>query len=83
MKKIGTYHGAFKTGLGMAKLGALGPGRANPGTVNTIDTMGTGRVISVGSTSMVNPHKISGGHGSGTGGKMTGGLKNCKKGVTC
>lgn len=81
VKVIGTNHGATKHGLGQANLGATGPGRGNPGTMNGLDTMGTGRKVSVGSTSMVMSgiKGLKGDHVGG--GKMSGGLKNVKKGV--
>lgn len=53
MKNNGTKHGAPAMGNGMAKLGAIGAGKANPGTVHPIDTMGTGRVVSIGSMAKV------------------------------
>lgn len=48
-----TCHGAVKKGLGKAKLGKIGGGMPNAGTVQTVDTMGTGRAYTPGAMTPV------------------------------
>lgn len=59
MKNHGTFHGAVKNGQGQAPLGAIGHGKGS-GTKMGINTMGTGRVVSVGKmTPVTSGRKLS------------------------